>query len=287
MIKRQLKGQYLQVKDLKINYYTFGQGRPLLFIHGHRADALRWKGMIKFAAQFFKVYAPDLPGCGKTQLLNTWHSLDLYTNYLESFVKKLNLKKFDILGPSLGGVLAIKLAQRIPQKINRLILFAPPFHHRYFIYTKQPKIREIVSLIKIAARSKILTFLWEKMLEQKKLIYFLTWHWQPPEYRKKNIVQFETEQWYKMKGRVWLQTAYELLSTDLSHEKPITIPALIIFPKADHYLDVKNSLRGLKKILPKSKAVIVDLPRHVPPGELPPEYFKKFQPQLEKFFKNQ
>jgi pimeloyl-ACP methyl ester carboxylesterase len=282
--RQPIKGQSIKVKNLPIFYYTLGQGKPLLFIHGHRADALRWQGMIEFAARHYQVYAPDLPGCGQTPALKTWHSLDLFTDYLEGFVKKLNLKSFDILGPSLGGLLAIKLAQRMPQKINRLILFAPPYHHQYFTYTKKPPVKQIVSLIKIAAHSRVLTSVWENLLQQKKLIYFLTWHWQPPQYRQKDIVQFETEQWYKMKGRVWLQTAHDLLSTDLSGEKPILISTLIIFPKADHYLDVKNTLKGLKKILPRSKTILVDLPRHVPPGELPSDFFKQFEPKIAQFF---
>jgi len=73
------------------------------------------------------VYAPDLPGFGKSQSINNGFQLSDYVDFLDNFVYAIGLKRFYLLGHSIGGGIALKFALKSPQKIERLVLVSSMF----------------------------------------------------------------------------------------------------------------------------------------------------------------
>jgi len=111
------------IKGLKINYKTLGEGKPLLILHGWGSRSDNWQKVGEILAKSgIKVIIPDLPGFGKSDKPQTAWNLDDYCDFVEEFVKILNLDKFYLLGHSFGGALAVKCGLKFPEKIDKLFL---------------------------------------------------------------------------------------------------------------------------------------------------------------------
>lgn len=111
------------IKGLKTNYKTLGEGKPLLILHGWGSRSDNWQKVGEMLAKNgIKVIIPDLPGFGQSDKPQTAWDLDDYCDFVEEFVKVLNLDKFYLLGHSFGGEIAVKYNLRFPEKIDKLFL---------------------------------------------------------------------------------------------------------------------------------------------------------------------
>jgi len=113
----------INIKGLKINYKIIGEGKPLLILHGWGSRSDNWQKVGELlSARGIKVIIPDLPGFGASNNPKTAWSIDDYCDFIEEFIKILNLEKFSLLGHSFGGSLSIKCSLRFPEKIEKLFL---------------------------------------------------------------------------------------------------------------------------------------------------------------------
>ena len=116
----------ITVKDLKINYKIFGQGRPLLILHGWGSKSDRWEKTAELLAEKdFFVVVPDLPGFGKSETLKEAWGMDNYVEWVKEFSESfLELNNdFILLGHSFGGAISVKFAIKYAQKVSKLFLF--------------------------------------------------------------------------------------------------------------------------------------------------------------------
>lgn len=113
------------IKNLKTSYKIFGDGKPLLILHGWRSKSDSWAKTAEIISkQGYKVIIPDLPGFGKTDILKEIWDLDDYCNFVEEFINFLNLENFFLLGHSFGGSISVKIALKHPKKIKKLFLIS-------------------------------------------------------------------------------------------------------------------------------------------------------------------
>lgn len=104
-------------------HQTFGQGHPLVFIHGWGANSALWRDWI---AQYFSGYQVtliDLPGHGQSAQLSADDEADNMRAWLEALLTVLPAKA-SIVGWSLGGLLAQSIALYHPQRVDKLVLVA-------------------------------------------------------------------------------------------------------------------------------------------------------------------
>ncbi len=98
---------------------SFGEGKPLLLIHGWGMHGGIWGSIVEDLAQHFRVICVDLPGHGKSE------PLDEFT--LDRLVQSLSVQfrePLSICGWSLGGQVALRWAELQPQQVEQLILVA-------------------------------------------------------------------------------------------------------------------------------------------------------------------
>ena len=108
---------------LKIYYEVAGSGEPVLLLHGWANDVETLRplmGMVKELG--FRVYAVDLPGFGLSDMPEGSWGVDEYVNFVRKLLDELALNRVSIVGHSFGGRIAIKLAARDAQRINKMIL---------------------------------------------------------------------------------------------------------------------------------------------------------------------
>ena len=104
---------YIEAVGLKTFYVKAGRGFPVVLIHGAAPGAsakLNWKLNIDpLAAAGFTVYAYDQPGFGQTDN-PTDHSIEYRVSHAKAFIDALKLDRFHVVGNSVGGYIAARLA---------------------------------------------------------------------------------------------------------------------------------------------------------------------------------
>ncbi len=101
-----------------------GEGQPLLFLHG-AGGVPAWEGVLPHLSRVFHVYAPLLPGFGRSTGLE--HLEDQWDLFLHGFdvMDALGIERPYLVGESFGGWIAAEMAALRPKEIGRLALAAP------------------------------------------------------------------------------------------------------------------------------------------------------------------
>jgi 4,5:9,10-diseco-3-hydroxy-5,9,17-trioxoandrosta-1(10),2-diene-4-oate hydrolase len=116
----------ISVDRAGIHYITAGAGHPLLLFHGLIGSSQTWRQNIGFLAQDARVYAVDLFNMGKSERIPGLDaSLEATADRLVAFMDALGIPEADIAAHSHGGAIAMMLAARHPDRVSKLILFAP------------------------------------------------------------------------------------------------------------------------------------------------------------------
>jgi pimeloyl-[acyl-carrier protein] methyl ester esterase len=97
-----------------------GRGGPLLMIHGWGVNSEIWFSLVDELKLFASVYVVDLPGMGGSSSISPY-TLD---NIAKEIKANAPIKKFNILGWSLGGQVAMSLGIRMPEFVEKLILIS-------------------------------------------------------------------------------------------------------------------------------------------------------------------
>ena len=101
-----------------------GEGFPLVLIHGFLGSSEMWKPQIDHFNKKFKVITPNLPGFGKSNEIKSSNSIeDMSIRIIES-LEKLNLKRFHLLGHSMGGMIVQQIATMYGEKVDKLICYS-------------------------------------------------------------------------------------------------------------------------------------------------------------------
>lgn len=109
-----------------VSFIKRGQGYPIVLLPGWPSNFTEKTLLIKDLAANYQVFALNLPGFGYTDPLPNQPTLENLVAFLDKFIKDQKLNKFHLLGASFGGMLAAKYASTHNQKINKLVLIAPP-----------------------------------------------------------------------------------------------------------------------------------------------------------------
>jgi pimeloyl-ACP methyl ester carboxylesterase len=100
-----------------------GSGIPLVLIHGFLGSSDMWIPQIKFFKDNFRVIAPALPGFGNSSKINSCDSIDCMAKAILNFLAKKNIKQFNLLGHSMGGMIVQEIAKIAGDKILKLICY--------------------------------------------------------------------------------------------------------------------------------------------------------------------
>jgi pimeloyl-ACP methyl ester carboxylesterase len=120
--------RFVEVEGRRIAYREAGRGNgsPLVLLHAFASSSATWIPLVNhLAAAGFRVIAFDLPGHGQSDWLGHY-SLASMEDSLASALSKLDLHRFDLVGHSLGGHLAMRLGARLTGNIGRLVVEAAP-----------------------------------------------------------------------------------------------------------------------------------------------------------------
>lgn len=101
-----------------------GQGEPLLLINGLGANLEMWQPLVRELAEEHAIIAFDLPGTGRSARPRWPLRMAQLAEMVTDLLDELGYEQLDVLGYSLGGIVAQELAHRAPARIRRLVLCA-------------------------------------------------------------------------------------------------------------------------------------------------------------------
>lgn len=114
----------LSVNGIDLHYETAGDGPPLLMIAGLSSDSASWAPIMPTLSQRAQLIMPDNRGCGRTLSNGCPITIDAIAEDYIALLDHLEIEKTDMLGHSMGGVIAMNIAAHHPGRVNRLVLAA-------------------------------------------------------------------------------------------------------------------------------------------------------------------
>ncbi|MEW6473498.1 MAG: alpha/beta hydrolase [Actinomycetota bacterium] len=119
-------GSFVDANGIKTNYLEDGDGPPVVFIHGSGPGVTayaNWRLCLPALGQNFHVYALDMVGFGYTDRpARITYNMDTWVAQIVGFLDALDIARTHIVGNSFGGALGIALADRFPERVDRLVL---------------------------------------------------------------------------------------------------------------------------------------------------------------------
>ena len=106
---------------MQLNYKVFGEGFPVVILHGLLGSLDNWQTIAKRLSEQFKVYTVDLRNHGKSPHSNE-HSYPLMAEDLKDFFQEHVIKKAHLIGHSMGGKVAMLFTVTYPELVDKLVV---------------------------------------------------------------------------------------------------------------------------------------------------------------------
>jgi pimeloyl-ACP methyl ester carboxylesterase len=127
-----LRARSVAAADVETFYLEAGRGRAVVLLHGLGATNASMLPTLAALASDHRVLAPDLPGFGDTEKPVRAYDPAYYARWLLAFLDAIGVERAVLIGNSMGGRVAIETAFLAPERVERLVLFAPSMAFRRF-----------------------------------------------------------------------------------------------------------------------------------------------------------
>lgn len=127
-----LKKGYAPVNGLQLYYEIYGNGEPLVLLHGGLGAIEMFGANLQMLAQSRQVIAVDLQGHGRTADIDRPLNIAFMADDIAGLLKHLSINQADIMGYSLGGGVALQTAIRHPELVKKLVVVSTAIKRNAF-----------------------------------------------------------------------------------------------------------------------------------------------------------
>ena len=119
---------YAPVNGIKVYYEVYGEGRPIILLHGafYTID-MNWGQLIPELSKNRKVIAIEMQGHGHTPFSNRELSITTLASDVEKVMDYLKIDSADVAGYSMGGSVAYQFAVQSPKRLRRLVIISSTY----------------------------------------------------------------------------------------------------------------------------------------------------------------
>jgi pimeloyl-ACP methyl ester carboxylesterase len=231
-----LAPEMIDVGDLRVHHVHGGHGSPVVFIHGlGSAGYMEWRFNLAPTASRHRVFAPDLPGYGRTEKPRVRYTIGYFARFVEQYMDDRGLRNAAIVGTSLGGRIALELALERPRLARKLVLV-----NALGLGRPRPQMAQMAyGLVTVPAVGEAVMRFTRSALR-----------WAPPRTIRRVAGRFagSTTDLEKVMDDTYLDDLREMYAADEFHNAYLSTVRSLIHPRAlmggDH--DVTARLRELK-----------------------------------------
>lgn len=119
----EISSHHASYRQLPVHYLRCGSGTPVVLLHGFLGSAEMWNAYLQELGRSHLVLAPDLLGHGKTPCLGYVHSMEEMAEAVLAVMDQEGVDQAAVIGHSMGGYVALALAENSPKCVSRYGLF--------------------------------------------------------------------------------------------------------------------------------------------------------------------
>jgi pimeloyl-ACP methyl ester carboxylesterase len=120
------KGHYAKVNGLKLYYEMHGTGEPLVLLHGGNGAIEMFGEVLPLLAKSRQVIAVDLQAHGRTADIDRPLTFEFLADDIAALIEQLSFEKTDVMGYSLGGGVALRVAIQHSEMVRKLVVVSFP-----------------------------------------------------------------------------------------------------------------------------------------------------------------
>lgn len=244
------------IKNLSLNYEVFGEGKPVIIIHGYSVDHRLMTGCLEPIFRNKKGYKRiyvDLPGMGKSESADWITNSDVMLDIMVEFINKvIPNESFLLAGQSYGGYISRGIIYKMASRVEGVLLICPAIIADY----KKRKVPEHVVLVK---DEKLLSTLTAEEAEdfnsmavsQSEEIY--------DRYKKEIIsgIKLGNEEFLRNLKQTGYEFSFEVDKLDEKFQKP----SLIITGRQDDCVGYRDAWDILENF-PRASFAVLDVAGH-------------------------
>ena len=118
---------YADVNGIRLYHEIYGQGEPLVLIHGELTTIGEMHGWVQALAKRWRVIAVEIQGPGRTADTDRPMSFTAMGDDIAALLDSLGIPNACLVGHSFGGASAIRAAIQYPEKVRRLVVISSPY----------------------------------------------------------------------------------------------------------------------------------------------------------------
>ncbi len=261
----------MEVGGLPVRYLSAGAGPPLVLLHGAGENALDWRWVMSDLAASHRVYAPDLPGSPMSAGAAADYSPAFFQRFVSGFLDALHIERAAMVGNSLGGLTAMRLALFEPARATALVLVDSAGLGR----AASPALRSLA----LPGYGK-LAIVWgktppgalQRSLGRAALLFAhprrVPPEWLRGQYRLARTPGFLEAQLAAVRAQVGLRGQREVLLDQLPR---VHIPTLVVWGSRDRVLPESQAKNAVARLRDGSLSLIPDC-GHIPHVECPDRF---------------
>lgn len=236
-------GKCINISDIKVYYEIYGEGEPLLLLHGNSGSIESFIYQIPELSKHFRVIAVDSRAQGRTTDSEKEITYALMASDMAELIDRLNLGKVNVVGWSDGGNIGLELAFSHPEKVIKVVAIGANYTHENYLAPPDSVMMmpDDPLIIRASAMIKRFGSAFERL---------------SPDKTRKDIIQ---------KKLAELMEKYPNFTPDQLHT--INVPFLVV--AGDHDLININQTIELFANLPKAQLFVVPGASHIVPAENP------------------
>ena len=257
----------------KINYFSWGQGPTIVFIHGLADSKDAFVSMSNILSSKFRCIGLDIPKVVLGSSTKDQTLLDAYTEFIKDFIEKKVKSPVVLFGSSFGSTLSINLASKTPKSVSGLILQGG------FVYRPLSVVERCSAFLASLFPFNGATFPYLEFVMKSQ--HYHAFHGKPS-YRWNRLVESVGKAYFSTTGRL----AAAINDIDLRHKaSDFRKPVLLIDGEVDPLIG-PNIRKTLYEAFPDGEKVVIEGGGHLLPYSHPEEIAAHTEQFLNKVFPN-
>ena len=248
-------------------YEEKGQGTPILCLHGHPGSRACMQVFTNALSKYWKTISPDLRGYGDSKTATQFEMEDHVSDLID-LLDRLEVNEFLILGWSLGGILALEIALRYPNRVKGMILVASSAYP----VSSHPKVGFFTLLWTVVAGifNRIRPgWAWNiQWFGRRSLFKYLVQTHTPQTYRYLADVAWSAFFQTSKNAHLALNRAISRGYNRLPQVSEIDCPSLVMAAECDRHITVESSFKTHQQ-LAESQWILYPKTAHLFPWEIP------------------